>query len=107
MVLRKKNSRIITVENVRYRWVISPNNGYCVLVVQKDEVAGSKLEVYFNTDINSFWVTFPNVADLNLKLLKPKEVESIIRQALEQGWKPDERNNSLAYDLIDDRLREK
>jgi hypothetical protein len=41
---------------------------------------------------------------LNLKIIKPKDSETIIRQALELGWNPEESGSPIVYDLIDNNL---
>lgn len=104
MALPKKKSRIILIDNVKYRWLVGPNGGYNVFVAQKEGVSGRIIEVYFNTDINSYWAEFPNVDKLNLKIIKPKDSETIIRQALELGWNPEQKGTPLVYNFIDNRI---
>jgi hypothetical protein len=41
---------------------------------------------------------------LNLKVLKPKDAESIIRQALKTDWNPDEKGAPLKFDWKEDKL---
>jgi len=104
MSLPKKKSRTITIDNIQYRWIVGPNDGYNVFVAEKENVKGRKIEVYFDTDINALWVEFPNVESLNLKILKPKDAESIIKQAQKIGWNPDEKGKPLVFDWIEDKL---
>ena len=104
MALPKKKSRIILIDNVKYRWLVGPNDGYNVFVAQKEGIKGRIIEVYFETDINALWLEFPNIDHLNLKIIKPKESEAIIRQALQLGWNPEEKGNPIVYDLIDSKL---
>ena len=104
MALPKKKSRTISIDNIKYRWLVGPNDGYNVFVAQKEGVEGRIIEVLFDTDISSFWVEFPNIDHLNLKIIKPKDSESIIRQALQLGWDPEEKGNPIKYDLIDNTL---
>ncbi|ASS49695.1 MAG: hypothetical protein A3D31_08945 [Candidatus Fluviicola riflensis] len=98
MTLSKKKSRLITINTNVYRWVISPNDGYIVLVAHREDVQGQKLEVYVNSEINSFWVEFPYTSNLNLKILNPKDAETIIRQALNLGWNPETKGKPLVFD---------
>jgi hypothetical protein len=104
MALPKKKSRTIVIDNIKYRWIVGPNDGYNIFIAQKDGVNGRIIEVYFKMYINSYWTEFPNVDNLNLKIIKPKDSESIIRQALQLGWNPEEKGIPLVYDLIDDKL---
>jgi hypothetical protein len=104
MALPKKRSRTILIDNIKYHWLVGPNDGYNVFVAQKEGVNGRIIKVYFDTNINSYWTEFPDIDHLNLKIIKPKDSESIIRQALQLGWNPDEKGNPLVYDLIDDKL---
>src|SRR5689334_22320284 len=99
MTLSKKKTRLITIDTVKYFWLVGPNDGYNVFVAEKAGMKGRKIEVYFETDINRFWVEFPYVQDLNLKIIKPRDAETIIRQALKQGWNPDERGNPIVFDF--------
>lgn len=104
MALPKKKSRTILIDSIKYRWLVGPNDGYNVFVAQKEGVNGRIIEVYFATDIDSYWIEFPNVDNLNLKIIKPKDSETIIRQALELGWNPEEKGNPIVYDLINNKL---
>jgi hypothetical protein len=104
MAISKKKSRLINIEGQKYRWIVSGNDGYNVFVAEKENVKGRKIEVYFDTDINKFWSEFPNIDNLNLKVIKPKDSESIIRQALNLGWNPDEKGKPLVFDMIDDKI---
>lgn len=50
MALAKKGSRTLITGGVQYRWVVSPDSGYMVLVVIDDESSGQKLEVQMDYD---------------------------------------------------------
>jgi len=104
MALPKKKSRIINIDNTQYRWLVGPNDGYNVFVAEKENVKGQKIEVYFDTDINAYWVEFPNVDGLNLKILKPKDAELIIRQALKDGWHPESKRSPIVFDLKNEKI---
>lgn len=104
MALPKKKSRTILIDNIKYRWLVGPNDGYNIFIAQKEGVSGRIIEVYFDTDINSYWVEFPNVDNLNVRIIKPKDAETIIRQALVLGRNSEECGKPLAYDLIDNKL---
>ncbi|KYG85479.1 hypothetical protein AWW67_15225 [Roseivirga seohaensis] len=104
MTLSKKHSRAIVIDDCRFKWLVSPNDGHNVFVAEKEDIKGQKIEVHFNTDINSFWVEFPNVVNLNLKVLKPKDAESIIRQALNDGWNPERKGTPMVFDWENDTI---
>ncbi len=107
MALPKKKSRIINVDDIKYRFMIGPNDGFNIFYAQNDVTNGCKIMVYFDTDIDSFWVNFPDVDDLNLKVLKPQEAESIIRQAIKLGWHSEKRGKTLIYTLTDGIIAER
>lgn len=89
MAFPKKKSRRIIVDNMPYRCVVGPNDGYNFFYAHIDqEEHGRIIEVLFPIEINKLWVSFPNTSDLNLFILKPKDFERIIRQALSLGWDP-------------------
>jgi hypothetical protein len=58
-------------------------------------------------DFRSNFCPAISILCLNLKIITPKDSESIIRQALLLGWKPDEKGNPVKYDLIDEKLAER
>jgi hypothetical protein len=104
MALPKKKARIITVDRIQYNWLVGPNDGFNLFVAQKLGVQGQKIEVYFNTDLNAHWTELPYTSPLNLKIIKPREAAVIIQQALQLGWRPDEKGKPLVYDLLGESL---
>ena len=104
VTIPNKNSRKIVVGNETYRWTISPDSGFIVFVAEHVEVKGRRIEVYIDSYINDFWVNFPDVKDLNLKIIKPKNAESIISQAINKGWNPKEKGSPIIFDLAEDFL---
>jgi hypothetical protein len=107
MSFPKKKLRTISIDGVNYNWLVGPNDGFNVFVAQEEGTEGRRIEVHFPTEINARWAEYPKTANSNLKIIKPKEAESIIRQAVHQGWNPDEKGNPVKYDLIDDKLVER
>ncbi|UTW67965.1 hypothetical protein KFE94_07570 [bacterium SCSIO 12643] len=87
-----------------YRWVVSPDSNFVVFIAEKEGVKGRKIEVYINSEINSYWTKFPDVEGINMRIIKPKDAESIIKQALNLGWVPDQKDSPMVFDLIDDEL---
>lgn len=104
MALPKKNSRLINIDSVQYRWMVGPNDDYNVFYAEKEGLDGQKIEAFFNTYINSSWPKFPTANDMRLKILKPKDAASIIRQALEQGWEPEKKGVTIVFDWKDDNI---
>jgi hypothetical protein len=103
MAFPKKESRIITIDKVNYRWVVGPNNGYNLFYAQKEGGEGQKIAVYFDMHIDEG--KFPNFTKSDLIIIKPKEAESMIRQALQFGWNADEKGPALVFDLIEDKIK--
>jgi hypothetical protein len=97
MTLSKKGLRNITVNREIYSWKISPNRGYIVLVVEQSSKKGRRLEVKIKTDINDYWVEFPNVDELDLKIITPKDISIIINEALVHGWNPSEKGKPMSF----------
>lgn len=104
MALPKKKSRLITVDGFQYRWIVGPNDGYSVFVAEKEQLKGRKIEVFFDTDVDRFWVEFPNVETLNVKIVKPKDAQAIIQQAIKMGWNPEEKGVPLRFDWLEETL---
>ncbi|WP_054027866.1 hypothetical protein [Bacillus sp. FJAT-28004] len=105
MTLLRKGSRKIVVGNEEYRFIISATaKGTILLVVENGDVSGKRIEVKIESDINDFWVEFPYVEGLNLKLLKPKEVAGIIQEAVKLNWNSREKGSPLLFDWADNKL---
>jgi hypothetical protein len=97
VTLSKKGLRKITVNHENYSWKVWPNRGYVVLVVEQSSKKGRRLEVKIKTDINDYWVEFPNVDELVLKIMTPKDVSIIINEALAHGWEPSEKGKPMSF----------
>jgi len=98
-MLSKKKSRPITVNDQKYRWAIAPDGEYVTLVVQHAESNGQKLEIIIKTDVNRFWLEFPNTGDLNMRVVTPSLVSNLIEEALNLGWLPTLKNSPLELSL--------
>ena len=89
MAISKKGSRTITVNGIAYRWVVSPDSGYAVVVVELEPNPGERLLGYCNpfTEARS-----PDAGGLRLntihRTISPGAVTRLIRAALERGWQP-------------------
>lgn len=104
MAIPNKNSRKIVVGNKTYKWIVSPKDKYIILVAEQKEFKGRRIEVYIRSDIKNYHINSPNIEDLNIKIIKPKDVELIIIQAIEQGWNSEEKGSPIIFDLVGDLL---
>jgi hypothetical protein len=104
VTISRKNSRTIVVKEEKYRWTVSPGSGYLVFVAEHGIVKGRRIEVYVTSDINDFWTSFPDVNEMNLKVIKPSDVSQFIIQAIIHGWDPKEAGKPIVFDLVGDSL---
>ena len=89
MSLAKKGTRRILVDGVPYRWVVSPNDGYMVQVVERADGPGQRLEAFFEYHD----VTEPVGAGAlhivgQLHCIRPGVVRAVILAGLARGWQP-------------------
>jgi hypothetical protein len=89
MALAKKGTRRITVDGVAYRWVVSPDDGYLVLVAEWDGGPGQRLEAFFQyhdvcepSEAGAFRIAGQRCS------ISPGVVRAVILSALATGWKP-------------------
>ncbi|MBH5320363.1 hypothetical protein I6N90_21455 [Paenibacillus sp. GSMTC-2017] len=97
--INKKSSRKIVVRNEQYSWTVSPDSGYVITIAEHEIYKGRRLEVYIQSDIDSYWVNFPNTEHLNLKIIRPRDVEFFICQAIDQGWEPSVKGTPIVFDF--------
>lgn len=83
MGLANKGSRKISVNGRDYRWVVSPDSGYNVLVVERASEPGQRLEAIFDYATCDF-------ADPRFRIT-PKIVRDVIEHAIIEGWQPEVR----------------
>lgn len=92
MGLPKKGTRIITVNETTYRWVVSPSDGYLYLIIEHNDFSGQRLNAGFK-----FHNTYVYDKDNEYQkwaqrcLITPSLVKSVILLALDKGWKPQAR----------------
>lgn len=89
MGLAKRGTRRIVVGGVAYRWVVSPDDGYMVLVAELADEPGQRLEAYFRyRDV----CEPEGVGVLRIvgqrRAIRPGVVLTIIQTALSRGWQP-------------------
>ena len=94
MALAKKDSRVIRVNGIDYRWALSPDSGYSVLVAQHAEANGSKLTIYIRPDAGE-----ANPTAITQTPVTPSLVAGLIQQALQLGWPSTERTLDFVCDL--------
>jgi hypothetical protein len=85
MALAKKGSRLISIDGVTYRWVVSPDSGYMVLVVETSDEPGQRLEAVFDyhyqrVELGSCFIQG--------RAISPGIVRQVIVIALNRGWLP-------------------
>src|SRR4051794_31712580 len=87
MALASKGTRRITVDGVAYRWVVAPDDGYMVLVVERADDPGQRLESFFKyhdvlepAEAGSYHVVG------QLRSISPGVVRVILLAALGRGW---------------------
>ena len=79
MGLAKKGTRNIDIEETSYRWVVSPDSDFMVLVVELSNSPGQRLEAQFEYKNKSGEET----------VISPALVKNIIIGALSEGWEPE------------------
>jgi hypothetical protein len=88
MTLARKGSRRLVFDEQEYRWTVSGDDGYIVLVVESETGHGQRLEAFFeyhNTVPDASG--FPRMAG-QLRVITPEVVRSVIRLGLDRGWRP-------------------
>lgn len=85
MALSKKASRTIKVGTATYRWLVSEDSGYSVLVVQSESGFGQILEVIIDWE-STVGDKISN--SLGPVAVTPSIVSSTINQAVHGGWDP-------------------
>jgi hypothetical protein len=89
MALPKKKSRLILVDDVKYRWMVSFHHGSLHLTVESEEVSGQTLVAHFDSHDqfkrqgSKSW-TFERQG----RSITPDNVIRIIRHGLANGWEP-------------------
>lgn len=78
MGLAKRGSRKIEVDGRVFRWVLSPDSGYAVVVVEQYDEPGQRLEAY---------TKYGSTVGLS-RPVTPRSVAGVIRLAIVKGWQP-------------------
>lgn len=89
MGLAKRGSRCLVIDGVAYRWVVSPDDGYMVLVAELAEEPGQRLEAYFSYhDVYEQQGAGVSRIVGQRRIIRPGIVKATIQAALGRGWKP-------------------
>ncbi|NJM60516.1 MAG: hypothetical protein HC849_10445 [Oscillatoriales cyanobacterium RU_3_3] len=83
MALPKKGTRLIEVNDVKYRWVVKPDDDGLRLVIGLAENAGQKMTI---------WVEHNNI-------ISPGLVRKAILSALDRGWHPQQKGQEIIFHL--------
>jgi hypothetical protein len=87
--LARKGTRRITVEGASDRWVVAPNDGYMVLVVEPAGGPGQRLEAYFRYhDMNEPAEVGASRVVGQRRSIRPGVVRAVVLAALGLGWQP-------------------
>lgn len=97
MTIGKRKSRTININGEIFRWVVSPGSGFLVFVLEHETIKGQRIEVYIESDTNDYWINFPYIENMNLRLVKPYVVRRMIVQAISLGWKYKETGRPIVF----------
>lgn len=90
MAVARRGSKLITVGGVSYRWVVSEDSGFKVIVVQHASGSGQRLEA--STSI---------IDDFIHQAVRPGAVQRLIELALARGWSPDANGPPMKLQNVD------
>jgi hypothetical protein len=93
--LAKRGTRRIAIDGLAYRWVVSPDDGYMVLVAELADDPGQRLEAFFRYQD----VCEPQGGGVlrivgQRRSIRPGIVRAVIEAALGRGWQPSKRGLS-------------
>ncbi|MGF1866588.1 hypothetical protein L4D15_15195 [Enterovibrio norvegicus] len=99
MTIPKKGSRKIVVESIEYRWTIRSKPTYnqsafgndMTATVELAESPMSVLSISFPWMRCDGWIGNPVIP------VTPKDIESCIKGALSEGWKPEIKGGAFKY----------
>lgn len=99
MSLPKKGSRIINVNGLEYRYIVSGNDGYIDLIIESNENQGQRLVASF--DYNHKYI--PTTDGMKLKQqnsITPETVRKTIVYGLQNNWLPETKGQELRFNFI-------
>lgn len=92
------------ISDCAFLWVVSASQDTLTLIIQPDNNKNTKITVLIASNINCYWSCFPNVNELNIKVIKPSEVRKIIEYAIMDGWDPKTDEKKYTYKYYDNKL---
>lgn len=95
MGLAKKGTRQIRIDETDYRWVVSADDGFMRIAVEKFEGPGQRLSVQVNYLDGSYGQT---------QKITPAMIRQIVRKAASLGWNPHQRATEFLSRLTGDEL---
>jgi hypothetical protein len=85
---RKTSRRQIAIDGRRYRWQVSPDDGFIALVVQAESGRGQRLWVSFHYGDDRVLLADGSSGSAGHRLILPQVVRLAILEGLRQGWDP-------------------
>ncbi len=106
MALSRKHSRAIEVDGEQYRWAISPDSDFYVLVVQLGSGRGTRLEIIVDVDDHPLTEKSSSVGhgSSDQLILTPLLVGELIRSARSIGWEPNSLGAPVELSVVDGHL---
>jgi hypothetical protein len=100
MGLARKGSRKIHVENTDYRWVVSPDDGFMRIVIERWEMPGQRvsIQIGYRDEQSS------SGSSIQRERITPALIRQIILKAPSFGWTPGERGKEICLTLENDDL---
>lgn len=100
---KTKGYRGITVEGIRYRWLLRSGPEGSWVTLQGTESGGQQAVVWLR-GVPDFWLSFPGPAT-RIVNITPKLVRRMVQQALAQGWEPMQRGGMVSLDYVEEEGR--
>jgi hypothetical protein len=89
MALAKKGTRLINIDGTAYRWAVSPDDGFMVLVAELARRPGRRLEAFFRYH-DIYEPDGPGALRIvgQRRSIGPRAVRTVVLAALVRGWQP-------------------
>jgi hypothetical protein len=95
MGLARKGSRTISVGGTEYRWVVSPDDGFMRIVIERGTEPGQRVSIQVGYGDERT----PSGGSVQTERITPALIERLILEAPSLGWRPAERGTELALKL--------
>ena len=110
MTLPKKHSRPLVVDGEHFRYIISNSRTRSEGLFRLNltvQIAAGRGQVLKTTGLltRDFWVDFPEIESPGSYVaIRPVHVASIVRSALDSGWRPGNANTPFLFSINSDEL---